>query len=62
MSAEQNDGTPVEALASENGAGPAAGKPAALTASAPPMRPEVAVGAAFAGGVVLALIVRRVRS
>jgi hypothetical protein len=55
-------GGAVEALASGNGAGPAAGRQADLTASAPPMRPEIAVGAAFAGGVALALILRRVRS
>lgn len=43
-----------------NGAGPAAA--ADLAASAPPMRPEVAVGAAFAGGFLLAMLLRRVRS
>jgi hypothetical protein len=35
---------------------------ASLTASAPPMRPEVAIGAAFAGGLLLAMVLRRVRS
>ena len=35
------------------------GAPAALAAAFPPDRPERAVGAAFAGGLVLALILKR---
>lgn len=62
MSADGGDGA-VGALPSENGAGPSAGpQPSHLTASSAPMRPEVAVGAAFAGGFLLAVLLRRARS
>ncbi|MHB1537292.1 MAG: hypothetical protein ACYCUM_03310 [Solirubrobacteraceae bacterium] len=62
MSADAGDGT-ADVLASANGAGAsAAPEPADLAASSPPMRPELAVGAAFAGGLLLAMLFRRVRS
>lgn len=62
MSANAGDEA-VDAAPSENGASPSVYEsPADLKASAPPMRPEAAVGAAFAGGFVLALLLRRVRS
>lgn len=67
MSASHMNGM-VEPPSSGNGAGPQ--EPAAWSRSevADPAhamaggRPEVAVGAAFVGGLVLALLLRRVRS
>ncbi len=67
MSASDMNGM-VEPSSSGNGAGPqepAAHPSSEIGSPAHPMaggRPEVAVGAAFVGGLVLALLLRRVRS
>jgi hypothetical protein len=53
----------VDQLGSGNGAGPdTPGETSPLAIGSASRRPEVAVGAAFMGGFLLALLLRRVRS
>ena len=63
MSAAHVNGI-VEEPSSGNGAGPhdPPGHPYAPIEDSAARRPEVAVGAAFLGGLVVALLLRRVRS
>ncbi|HEY1689912.1 MAG TPA: hypothetical protein VGF95_13750 [Solirubrobacteraceae bacterium] len=60
MSSAAGNGV-VDPHSSGNGAGPYQSSAPAGSATMP-MRPEVAVGAAFAGGFLLAVLLRKVRS
>ncbi len=61
MSAEHANGV-ADAPSSSNGGGPHEASGSAYPQAADAMRPEVAVGAAFLGGFLLAVLLRRVRS
>jgi hypothetical protein len=61
VSAEQANGV-ADPPSSSNGAGPHDPSAPASLQDAGAMRPEVAVGAAFLGGFLLAVLLRRVRS
>lgn len=62
MSAAPGNGV-VDPMNVVNGSGPAhGGSPDAGQAGASGGRPEIAVGAAFAGGFLLAVLLRKIRS
>lgn len=61
MSAPGSNGV-IDPLSSGNGAGPYASSGGTGPSGVLPVRPEVAVGAAFAGGFLLAVLLRKVRS
>lgn len=58
MSAAQENGV-IDSLSNGNGADPTYSGVSGATAQ---RRPEIAVGAAFAGGFLVALLLRRIRS